>query len=193
MPAPASLALLVRTPAVLRAHLLGLPAQWLDAPEAPDAWSPRQVVCHLADLERDAWLPRVRHILEHGRAHPLPGVARERFREVYAFAPLETVLDDFQAARAANLHALDALHLDDGALSTTGRHARLGDVRLSHLLSTWVVHDLTHLAQITRTLAAQHREAVGPFVEFLSILRTRDPHGTTAPPEGPSRGPETVP
>lgn len=44
---------------------------------------------------------------------------------------------------------------------------------LSHLLSTWVVHDHTHLAQISRALAAQYREAVGPWTRSLSILRPR--------------------
>jgi hypothetical protein len=68
---------------------------------------------------------------------------------------------------------LDELGLDETALATAGRHEQLGAVRLSHLLSTWVVHDLTHLAQIERALAAQVRDEVGPWVELLSILKPR--------------------
>lgn len=76
-------------------------------------------------------------------------------------------------AREANLGELDRIDLDEAALATTGLHHVLGDVRLSHLLSAWVVHDLNHLAQMTRALASRYREAVGPWVEFLPILRPR--------------------
>lgn len=166
-------ALLARTPSVLRAQLLGLPEEWLEAPEGPGAWSPREVACHLSDLERDAWLPRARHILEHGRARPLPPVDRERFRERCAHLALERVLDEFEAARAANLRELGELPVEEGTLAAAGTHDRLGEVRVSHLLSAWVVHDLTHLAQVNRALAAQYRDEVGPWSEFLSVLRPR--------------------
>jgi len=171
-------AILGRTPAVLRAMLPGLFGVWIDAPEREGAWSPRDVACHLADLEPDSWMPRLRVILEHGTATPIPAVPRDRFRERYAGTPLSEVLDDFERAREANLRELRGLELDDAALSTAGLHAELGEVRASELLATWVVHDLTHLTQISRTLAAQYRDAVGPFRGFLSVL------GTTAPESG---------
>jgi hypothetical protein len=177
-------ALLTRTPSVLQALLADLPETWLDAPEGPGAWSPRDVACHLADLERDGWLPRVRAILEHGADRPLPAIDRERFRERYAGASLEVVLDDFRRARESNLRELDGLALDDAALARVGRHPTLGEVRLSQLLSAWVVHDLTHLAQIARALASQYREEVGPWIEFLSILRARGSAGAGAPAGG---------
>lgn len=166
-------ALLTRTPAVLRAWLDGLPEAWLDAPEAPGAWSPREVACHMADLEDDAWLPRARAILEHGAGRRLPDVDRERFRERFAGVPLAEVLDRLAAARAANLEALAGLHVDAAALDTRGLHSALGEVTLAELLSAWVVHDLTHLAQISRALAAQYRAAVGPWSAYLSVLRAR--------------------
>jgi hypothetical protein len=165
--------LLARTPAVLRALLEDLPDVWLDAPEDPGAWSPRDVAAHLADLESDGWLPRVRAILDHGSGRPMPCVERERFRARYAGAPLKVILADFDTFRRTNLEALDELRLDDDALDATGLHESFDEVHLSNLLATWVVHDLTHLSQISRTLAAQYREEVGPWVEFLSILRPR--------------------
>ena len=164
-------AVLVRTPHVLRSLLDGLPSAWLDASERPGAWSPREVAAHMADLERDAWLPRARVILEHGADRVLPDVDRERFRRTFADAPVKVVLDAFEEARAANVEALDGLHLDERALNTVGRHGALGSVRLSELLSTWVVHDLTHLAQISRALASRYRDPVGPWADYLSILR----------------------
>lgn len=61
--------------------------------------------------------------------------------------------------------------------ATAGRHPALGEVR-PQLLSTWVVHDLTHLSQIDRTLASQYRDEVGPWQAFLSVLRR--PEGADA-------------
>lgn len=166
-------ALMERTPGVLRALLSGLPPTWLDLPEHEGAWSPREIAAHMADLEADGWIPRVRHILEEGERKPLPAIGRERFRERYAGASIHAILDDFEAQRKANVEVLASLALDEAALSTAGVHPALGSVRLSQLLSTWAVHDLTHTAQIVRTLAAQYRDEVGPWIEYLSILRDR--------------------
>ena len=55
-------------------------------------------------------------------------------------------------------------------LNKTGIHPELGKVTLKQHLATWVVHDLTHLFQITETLALRYKEAVGPWVEYLRVL-----------------------
>jgi hypothetical protein len=44
-------------------------------------------------------------------------------------------------------------------------------VKLKELLSTWVVHDLTHIAQIVRVMAERYRADVGPWKEYLGILK----------------------
>ena len=44
-------------------------------------------------------------------------------------------------------------------------------VTLRQLLATWVVHDLSHLAQISRVMCQQYEEAVGPWKAYLPILR----------------------
>lgn len=164
---------LARGPAVFRAMVAGLPAEWLEVPEAPGAWSAREVVCHVADLELDGWIPRARTIVERGGTVALPSIDRERFRTRYAGVPVEDVLEDFERLRGENLRELDGPELR-GALDRTGRHEVLGEVRVSQLLSTWVVHDLTHQAQIARALAAGWREAVGPWRRFLSVLGARE-------------------
>lgn len=41
---------------------------------------------------------------------------------------------------------------------------------MRNLIAGWVVHDLTHLAQITRVLARRYGAAVGPWREYLGIL-----------------------
>ena len=53
-------------------------------------------------------------------------------------------------------------------LSTT--HPALGTVTLGNLMATWVAHDMTHLHQISRILARQYAEGVGPWQRFLGVL-----------------------
>jgi hypothetical protein len=74
-------------------------------------------------------------------------------------------LDDFAVTRRESLRELNALHLGREDLE------RRGVVTLSELLATWAAHDLTHLHQITRIMAHQYREAVGPWSRFLGVLQ----------------------
>jgi len=171
-----SRAMLARTPELVRVWTAELPGAWLDAREHPGAWSVREVVCHVADLELDAWMPRVQAMLAE-RADGGPGggsvfkpLNRERFRVSFAGLPLAAVLRTFAKTRERNLVALDELRLDDEALARRGAHPDLGEVTVAQLLSTWVVHDHTHIAQIARTLAAQYGRAVGPWRAYLSVL-----------------------
>jgi hypothetical protein len=80
-------------------------------------------------------------------------------------------LDDFAVTRRESLRELNALHLGREDLERRGRHPALGVVTLSELLATWAAHDLTHLHQITRIMAHQYREAVGPWSRFLGVLQ----------------------
>jgi hypothetical protein len=64
-----------------------------------------------------------------------------------------------------------ALHLEPADLERCGAHPALGEVTLWQVLATWAAHDMTHLHQIARILAAQYRDAVGPWQKFLGVLR----------------------
>src|SRR4029077_19197646 len=84
---------------------------------------------------------------------------------------LPQLLDLFARARSDNLDALRALNLQPGALDRRGRHPVFGVVTLSQLLATWAAHDLTHLHQISRVMAHQYRQAVGPWSAYLGVLQ----------------------
>jgi hypothetical protein len=84
---------------------------------------------------------------------------------------LAQMLDEFAKLRSANLNEVRALNLESEDLKRSGRHPAFGVVTLSQLLSTWAVHDLTHLHQISRIMAHQYREAVGPWKEYLGVLQ----------------------
>ncbi len=81
--------------------------------------------------------------------------------------------------RAENLDKLRSLNLRPEDFERRGKHPVFGVVKLSQLLATWAAHDMTHLHQISRTLAHQYREAVGPWIAYLGVLKC-DGHSTKA-------------
>lgn len=163
------IAVLERTPATLRALLSGLPADWTAATEGPDTWSPFVVVGHLIHGERTDWIPRAQIILAQGASRRFTPYDRlAQFRD--EGKSLEGLLDEFVALRAANLATLQEWRLDDARLSLQGEHPAFGAVSLRQLLATWVAHDLGHIVQISRVMARQYRDAVGPWREYLSVM-----------------------
>lgn len=158
-----------RTPDVLRAMLWDLPDDWTAGDEGPGTWTPYQVVGHLTYIEEFDWIDRTRVILEHGTDRVFDPVDREAGFARYSGWDLGDVLDRFASVRRTNLEALDGL-VDVGDLSRRGVHPSFGEVSLSQLLATWVVHDLNHLGQIVKTMAKQYTGAVGPWREFLPIV-----------------------
>lgn len=167
---PTALEVLERTPRTLEQMLGGLSPAWTDATEGPDTWSPYVVVGHLAHAERTDWIPRARIILAQGadrRFEPFDRFAQFRESEGKTLGDL---LAEFAQARAESLATLAAWKLDDTHLALQGVHPAFGEVTLRQLLATWVTHDLAHIAQIARVMAKQHRDAVGPWRAYLSIL-----------------------
>ena len=165
-----ALAVLERTPASLRALLQGLGDEWIDADEGPDTFSPRDVLGHLILGEETDWVPRIGIILEHGEGHPFTPFDRFGFRERYGGQPVGSLLTRFSELRTTNLGVVRSLGLGESDLERRGTHPGLGPVTLGQLLSAWAVHDLGHVVQIARVLAKRHREAVGPWREYLTVL-----------------------
>ena len=161
--------ILERTPAVVRELLGGLPDEWTAANEGPETFSPFDVVGHLIDGEETDWMVRARVILAQGPNRRFEPFDRFRHRGA-APRTLAQLIDRFAELRRKNLEDLRRLDLQPAQLALTGEHPALGTVTLSQLLATWVAHDLTHLAQVTRVMAKQYTRAVGPWVEFLPAL-----------------------
>jgi hypothetical protein len=173
---PDSIALLTRTPATLAALLRGLPDIWARTNEGHsddgnETWSAFDIVGHLIVGERTDWMPRARMILEHGEARAFDPF--DRFAQVKESQgkSLEQLLDEFSRLRKENLAALQALNLQPEDLARRGKHPELGVVTLSQLLATWAVHDLTHVHQLSRVMAHQYSDAVGPWTAYLGVLK----------------------
>lgn len=167
------------TPDVVAAAVDGLSDNTAARNEGPGTWSVWDVVAHLCDLERTDWIPRVKIVLESPGATFAP-VHREAFRESLAGVPLPDLVDLFRERRRASLETLRGLELSESALDLEAVHPALGPVRLRQLLATWVVHDLTHVAQIARIRATSLRGDVGPWAEYLSILGDLERRGSPA-------------
>ena len=166
-----TVALLARTPAALDALLRGLPETLTFRDEGENSWTAFDVVGHLIHGERTDWMPRTRMILVSGDTRPfepfdrLGHVAESRNRS------LDELLDTFAGLRARNLAELRALNLQPSDLERRGLHPALGAVTLSQLLATWAAHDLSHLHQLSRVMAHQYREAVGPWSAYLGVMQ----------------------
>lgn len=167
---PEGLAVLERTPTVLRDWLGGLPDPWTRATEGPDTWSPFDVVGHLIHGEHTDWVPRARIILAQGPERTFAPYDRTaQFRESEG-KTLAAMLDEFAAARRENLVTVRSWHLTDAQLALEGMHPVFGTVTLRQLLATWVAHDLGHLVQVGRVMAKRYRDAVGPWRAYLSVM-----------------------
>lgn len=162
--------ILERTPRVLRELLTGLSDDWTMHNEGDGTWTPYDVVGHLLHGERTDWIVRIRKCLSNDDK------AFEPFDRTAMFAESEgkslaELLEEFEQARAGNLQELKGLRLSEEELDRIGIHPSFGEVRLRQLLATWAAHDLGHLTQITRVMCKQYREEVGPWKEFISVLR----------------------
>ena len=166
-----TIAVLTRTPSALDALLRGLPEMWTDAGEGKDTWSVSTVIAHLIHAEHDDWMPRANVILQSGETQPFPPFPRDGYLRYKQGKSLGQLLDDFAKVRAKNLDALRTLSLAPADLHRAGRHPSFGTVTLSQLLATWAAHDLTHLHQISRIMAYQYRDTVGPWSRFLGVMQ----------------------
>jgi hypothetical protein len=164
-------ALLARTPSTFDALLRGLPESWTSRNEGAGTWAPIEIVAHLIHAERTDWITRARMIVEAGETASFAPFIRDGHVQEMQGKSLDELLDEFAQVRAASLAALQQLNLQPEDLQRRGRHPALGSVTLSQLLATWVVHDLTHVHQVSRVMATQYREEVGPWTGYLGVLQ----------------------
>jgi hypothetical protein len=166
-----TMSLLARTPAALDVLLRELPETWTFRNEGENTWSAFDIVGHLIHGERTDWIPRARIILQFGETQTFESFDRGGHVRESEGKSLGQLLDEFARLRSENLDELRALNLRQEDLALRGRHPALGVVTLSQLLGTWAAHDLTHLHQVSRVLAHQYRELVGPWSAYLGVMQ----------------------
>lgn len=168
---PKTIEILERTPIVLEHLLDGISDEWLMNNEGGDSWSPFDIVGHLIHGEKTDWIPRAKIILSDREDKTF--IPFDRFAQMDASKSkdIQALLEEFKTLRIQNLEELKSLPLNDTTLKAKGIHPDLGESRLSELLSTWTVHDLGHIAQISRVMAKQYKSEVGPWKKYLGILK----------------------
>jgi uncharacterized damage-inducible protein DinB len=162
--------ILEQTPFVVETLLTRLSPGWTSNNEGKETWSPYDVVGHLIHGEKTDWIPRMEIILSIN-----PGKEFQPFDRFAQFKDshrknLRDLLDEFKTLRAENIRVLKEKKLSEADLMKTGIHPDFGSVTLKQLLSTWVVHDLEHIAQIARVMSKQYKDEVGPWTKYLPIL-----------------------
>jgi hypothetical protein len=172
-----ALPLLSATPKTLRALLAALPAEWLEAREAPGTWTPVEILGHLIHGEMTDWITRARVILVHGTGRAFDPFDMTGHQQVIAGKTVGELLDEFERLRSASVEALAAMALTEEDLAREGLHPAFGRVTLGQHLATWVAHDLDHICQIARLMAKQFKEEVGPWAAYLGVLHDREPRG----------------
>ena len=166
-----TISLLARTPATLDALLRDLPEEWTMRNEGGNTFNAFDVIGHLIHGERTDWMPRAKRILKFGESRAFDRFDRRAQERDSQGKSLPQLLDEFARLRAENLAELRALNVTDQELNRRGLHPELGTVTLSQLLATWAAHDLTHLHQISRIMAHQYRDAVGPWRAYLGVMQ----------------------
>jgi len=141
-----------QTPTLLRKRTAGLDRATLTRPEAPGKWSVLAVVRHLADTEI-VYGYRVRLTLAHDEPE-IPGYDQDLWakRLGYADEDLAATLDELETARRGTLRLLRGL--SEEQWERAGHHAERGRETVRQIFRLLAAHDLVHLRQIDRILAA---------------------------------------
>lgn len=161
--------ILERTPFVVEALVKGLDDDWTMHNEGGETWNAFDIVGHYIHGEKTDWIPRMQIILGDGDKNFKPFDRFAQFKDSKG-KTLDQLLGEFHILRKESLNILNGISFTDEMFDRTGIHPKFGAVTLRQLLSTWVVHDLTHIHQLSRVLAKQYETEVGPWYEFLGVL-----------------------
>ncbi|MBZ0202136.1 MAG: DinB family protein [Ignavibacteria bacterium] len=165
-----SIDILSRTPAVLETLLSGLSNDWLNNNEGGESWSPYDIVGHLIHGEKTDWIPRMEIILSDSLDKNFSPFDRFAQKTQSKGKSLSELLEEFMTIRKKNIENLKSKNLTASDLTKTGIHPEFGEVTLEQLLATMTVHDLGHIAQISRVMAKQYFAEVGPWKAYLPVL-----------------------
>jgi DinB superfamily len=162
---------LSNTPSVLKSLLGNLSNEWIEKSANSEDWSPFDIVGHYIHGEETDWIPRAEIILKQGKNVTFEPFDRFAQMEISKGKTLSELLETFTKLRQKSLDTLKSWNLSEEQLQLKGIHPELGEVNLEQLISTWVVHDLTHIRQIVTVLAKKYGGNVGVWKEYLSILK----------------------
>lgn len=135
-------ATLTRLPALVK----GLSEAELAWRPAPNKWSAKEIVCHLADVEL-MYGARYRWVLAEDQPLLLP-FDQDAFARALGYAQddLQAALEQFRVLRRRNLSLLTRLLPTQG--ERIGLHQQRGAITLRSIAESIAAHDENHLRQI---------------------------------------------
>ena len=148
-------------PAIVRALVADLPPAEACVRPAPDAWSVRDVLCHLLDEERLDFAVRLAYTLQRP-GEPWPPIDTLGWVTSHDYAsadPAET-LASWEAERARSLAWLAGLKAPDWEATYA---APWGPMRAGDLLASWAAHDTFHQRQIVRLRYRRLQTLAAPY------------------------------
>ena len=133
------------TPGRLRTAMAGHEtAGTVDQPRAEGAWTPRQILAHLADTEIVFGMRLRQSVAEE--SHVIQPFDQDAWAQGYPAADVETALTVFAAVRAWNLQFIAAQ--PEGMFAKLLRHPERGTMTFRTLVETMAGHDRNHLSQL---------------------------------------------
>ena len=127
--------------------LESITAAELDARPAPDKWSAREIVHHLADSEMTSAI-RLRLLIAEDRPS-IRGYDQDEFsRRLYYDRPIEASLAALKAARQTTSDILE--RLSEAEWKREGTHSESGRYSVENWLEIYGVHAHNHAQQIVR-------------------------------------------
>lgn len=168
--------LLRSTPQLLTAWLKSLPGHLLLKAEKKEAWHSLDIVKHLIYGEHTDWIPRLRLMIKENRKGKIPTFEpfdRNGHKQIESTA-IDELLEMFEQIREYNVEELHQLSHIANLDQLKGVHPALGNITGKELLSTWVVHDQTHIYQIARNITSIYADQVGPWSAYLKIVSQND-------------------
>ncbi len=166
-----SIELLTRTPLVYKTLLFDLQSDWDAINEGPETWSAFDIIGHLIHGEKTDWIPRAELILNSDSTPTFKPFDRFAQKELSQNKTTEELLLEFQELRTNNLNTLQSWKLTSQDLVKQGIHPELGIITLKELISTWTIHDLGHLNQLSRVLIKHYKTDVGPWKQYSKLLK----------------------
>jgi DinB superfamily len=118
----------------------------IEASPAPDKWSAREIICHLADCEI-AFGFRLRQTLAEDN-HTIQPFDQEKWAAPYANLSAAEALAAFAAARRWNQLLIEGALNEFAEKAVT--HPERGTMTFATIVETMAGHDLNHIGQLQR-------------------------------------------
>lgn len=141
------------TPSRLKSLAQTIGAGRINHPPSPGKWSPRDILCHLADCEI-AFAFRLRQTLAEDH-HVLQPFDQEKWAAPYSTLDANEALATFSLLRRWNVLLIESSLPAQANKPVT--HPERGAMTFSTIVETMAGHDLNHLSQLERIAAAPGR------------------------------------